>query len=243
MKKVFLLGLALLALAIPGKSQVWLELGARAGFHMNGFYNSNVANDEQHDYSLGQTLAGGLVAGINIGDYHGFNVEMIFANNQQQLNFRGDSLAMGPVTNKVNWKTTELNLLYRFYTDAGVYLELGPKIAYLRELRQTFNRVPVALSGEYEDSYLGGIFGIGGFVAANETLTLKIGLRADYALADLVSAKGQEGNFPTFYTSYESYKETRPFRVGLSLELNFGVGGIASAQCGHRGLIFGTRYN
>ncbi len=242
MQKILLLSLALLTQALPSSAQLWLELGARAGFHFNGMFNDNIASDPQHDYSLGHALASGLVAGINIGDYHGINAEVIFANNQQQFSFRGDSASTGSITNKINWKTTELNLLYRYYSDFGAYVEIGPKIAYIRQVRQSIGIEPVSLDGEYEDSYLAGIFGIGGFLAANESLTLKIGLRADYALADFVSAKGKEGNYPAFYTSYPSSKPTRPFRLGISLELNFGVGGVASAQCGHRNLIFGTRY-
>jgi len=243
MQKVLLLSLALLTQTLPASAQLWLELGARAGFHFNGMFNDNIANDPQHDYSLGHALASGLVAGINVGDYHGINVEVILANNQQQFNFRGgDSTATGSFVNRVNWKTTELNLLYRYYSDFGAYVEIGPKIAYIREIRQRLGIDPVDLDGEYESSYLAGIFGIGGFLAANETLTLKIGLRADYALADLVSAKGKADNYPAFYTSYPSQKPTRPFRIGISLELCFGVGGIASAQCGSRNLMFGTRY-
>jgi len=243
MQKVLLVSLALLTQTLPAKAQLWLELGARAGFHFNGMFNENISSDPRHDYSLGHALASGLVAGINVGDYHGLNVEVILANNQQQFNFRGaDSISTGSVVNRVNWKTTELNLLYRYYTSFGAYVEIGPKIAYIREIRQRLGIEPVELDGEYEESYLAGIFGIGGFLAANETLTLKIGLRADYALGDLVSAKGKTGNYPAFYTTYPSQKQTRPYRIGISLELNFGVGGIASAQCGHRNLMFGTRY-
>ncbi len=242
MQRILLVCLALSLQAFPAKAQLWLELGARAGFHFNGMFNNNIANDSQHDYSLGHALASGLVAGINIGDYHGFNVEVILANNQQQFNFRGDSSGNGGFINKINWKTTELNLLYRYYSDFGAYVEIGPKIAYIRQLRQSLGIDPVSLDGQYEDSYLAGIFGIGGFLAANDVLTLKIGLRADYGLADFVSAKGRAENYPAFYTAYPSEKPTRPFRIGISLELNFGVGGLASAQCGNRSLIFGTRY-
>ncbi len=221
-------------------AQMWFEIGPRAGININGYLNSNISNDDNHDYRLEQALSYGLVAGLNIGDYHGINLEWMFANNIQQITYYGDTA--GNVINKLRWNTREINVLYRFYSFNGAYVELGPQFSHIRELSQTYDNEPVAIDGEYENNYISGIFGVGGFLAANDVMTLKIGIRAAYGLTDLVSAKGKTAGFPTYYAPYETYKPTRPFRVGISLEMSFGVGGIAKTQCGQRSLIFGTKY-
>ncbi|MBK8702445.1 MAG: hypothetical protein IPN33_01730 [Saprospiraceae bacterium] len=231
---------ALLLHTVLAGAQMWLEIGPRAGINVNGYLNSNIANDDAHDFSLEKALSYGLVAGINIGDHHGLNVEWMFADNIQKITYYGDT--SGNVINKIKWKTREINVLYRFYSNGGAYVELGPKFSHVRELVQTYDNDPLPIDGEYEDNFISGVFGVGGFLAANEVMTLKIGLRAAYGLTDLVSAKGKEAGFPTYYAPYEAYKPTKPFRVGISLEMTFGVGGIAKTQCGQRSLIFGTRY-
>lgn len=221
-------------------AQTWFEIGPRAGINVNGYYNGNIANDDAHDFTLEKALSYGLTAGLNFGDNHGINVEWMFADNIQQITYYGDST--GNVINKLKWKTREINVLYRLYTYGGAYVELGPQFSHVRQLTQTYDNEPVAVDGEYEDNFISGIFGVGGFLAANEVMTLKIGLRAAYGITDFVSAKGKEAGFPTYYAPYATYKPTRPFRIGISLEMSFGVGGIAKTQCGQRSLIFGTKY-
>ena len=74
-----------------------------------------------------------------------------------------------------------------------------------------------------------------------------MGLRFEYALTDLVSEEGQEeslflGAFPTYYTSYDTYKASRPFSATIYMELNFAIGAVARAECGRRNFIFGSGY-
>lgn len=241
MRTTTLLFAFFLLLKISADAQVWIEAGGKAGLHANGFINSNILNDNQHDYNLNMALTLGPTIGINFGDYHGLQFELLFAKNQQEMNFRGDTTGES-TRNAVTWRTTEVNLLYRFYSEKGAYLELGPKIGLVQDVKQAFGTERSTPKEQYSKSYYGAIFGVGAFLAANETLTLKLGLRGEYALSDLVSEKGKTNNYPAYYTSYASYKPTVPVRVGVVLELTFGVGGVAKAGCGHRNIVFGTRY-
>lgn len=221
-------------------AQVWIEAGAKAGLHANGFINKNILNDNQHDYSINMALALGPTVSFNFGDYHGLQLDLLFARNQQELTFRGDSVSS--VRSAINWHTTEVNLLYRFYTEKGSYFEIGPKVGFLSNVKQAYGSERSTPKEQYSKSYYGAIVGLGVFLAANETLTLKFGLRGEYGLSDLVSATGKTNNYPAYYTSYASYEPTVSARVGVVLELTFGVGGVAKAGCGHRNVVFGTRY-
>lgn len=229
-----------LLLNLHAGAQIWIEAGAKAGLHANGFLNDNILNDNQHDYSLNMALALGPTMSLNFGDYHGLQLDLLFARNQQELTFRGDSVSA--VRSAVNWHTTEINLLYRFYTEKGAYLEIGPKAAFLSNVKQAYGAERSTPEEQYNKSYYGAVFGLGAFLAANETLTLKFGLRGEYGLSDLVSETGKTNNYPAYYTTYASYKPTIPVRVGVVLELTFGIGGVAKAGCGHRNIVFGTRY-
>lgn len=238
-----LLFLLLVAFAVQtSHAQVWLEAGGRAGLGLSGYVNKNLFNDDQHDYSFDLGLVYGPVVGLNFGDYHGLTLELMLAQNQQQLSYHGDTTAERSPHNTLIWKTSEFNLLYRFYTDQGAYIEIGPKLAHVRSVKQSYGADRLEVDTKYNDSYYSAILGFGAFLAANETLTLKLGLRGEYALSDLVSEEGKKDGFPAYYKTFDSYTPTKPLRVSIGLELTFGIGGVAKAGCGHRNLVFGTQY-
>ncbi len=238
-RKVLFLGLLLALLGSTSHAQVWLEVGAKGMMGMTGLANANISGDANHDSSLGFATSLGGVANLNFGDHHGLSFEMLTATYSHSMTYRGPN---GSRAVNMEWESIDAYALYRFFRDNGAFAELGGKATYLRGAQQSLGTDWADVSSKYTDRYLSGCFGVGGFVTANNVLTVKTGLRAEYAFTDLISAEGQAENFPTFYTNYEAYEETRPFRVGFYLEVTFGVGGLAQAQCGSRGVIMGTGY-
>ena len=242
MRKSLLLALGLVLLPmIAVKAQVWLELGPKGMMGMTGLANANINSDPDHDSSLGFATSLGGAAVLNFGPYHGLNVELLSAKYSHSMTYRGGG--DGSQTVNMEWESLDAYLLYRFYRDNGAFAELGGKATYVGGAQQSLGTDWADVEQNYTDQYFSGCFGVGGFVTSNRVLVVKTGLRAEYAFTDLISEQGQMENYPTFYTNYENYEETRPFRVGFYLEVTFGVGGFAQSQCGSRGIIFGTGYN
>ncbi len=242
MKKTTLLTLLLTCFAFSLSAQLWLEVGGKAMFGLTGYLNSNIANDNSHEYQLNTAISYGGVVGLNIGDYSGINIEALFTKHQQDIIFL-DNLLGENLTNSLEWDALDLYLLYRFYTPGGAYFELGPKMTTVREIDQTFGPTRLEdIDSKYEDAYYSAVAGLGSFLFGSEVSTFKIGMRLEYALTDLVSDEGEKDGFPAYYRPYDSYKPTNPFRATLYLELSFGVGGIAKSTCGRRGFVFGSRY-
>lgn len=236
-KKILLAALFLTAYTMAS-SQGWLELGVKVMYGLNGFYNQNLAQDDQHSYYLHGAPSFGGVIGLNLGHSSVLNIEGLLLNNRQKLDFRENG---GKTDNLTEWKNLDLYMVYRHYTNNGSHFEIGPKWSLVRSLEQTYAGQFLETEGLYEDNYFSAVAGLGGFITGSEAATLKIGFRLEYALTDLVSDSGEKEGYPAFYQSYSSYTATHPFRAGVFLELNFGIGREAKYICGRRKYLFQWR--
>jgi hypothetical protein len=240
MRKAILFTLSMLLLSQLSFAQIWLEIGPKATFGPSGFYNSVLANDVDHDYSLNLAFNYGGVIGLNIGDSHGFNFEVLTGTYFQD--FTNRPAAGESVRNTVEWEVLDLYALYRYYAKSGMYAELGPKFTRINEFKQTIGVDPVATKGQYEEDYLSGVLGVGAFLSGSETMVFKMGLRLEYGFSDLVSVEGMENGYPSVTSNLNDQGDTTPFRVSFGMELSFGVGGVAQGICGRRGFVLGSRY-
>ena len=240
MRKTIGLSAALLLFASVLSAQVWLEIGPKAMMGMTGLANANINGDTNHDSSLGFATSLGGAANLSIGERHGLSFELLRANYSHSMTYRGD--AAGNRTINMEWESLDMYLLYRYIRPNGAFAEIGGKSTGIFAAQQSYGTNWEDAKGAYADRYFSGCFGVGGFVTANRVLTVKTGLRAEYAFTDLMSEEGQAANYPAYYSNYENYAETFPFRLGFYLEVTFGVGGVAQAECGARGVLFGTAY-
>lgn len=212
-------------------AQGWLDIGAKVMYGYTGFYDKNIASDPQHNYSLRGAPSYGGVVGLNLGAFNGFNLEGLFLNNEQQLDFRDNG---DRTSNVVKWENLDLYLLYRRYFENASYIEIGPKMSRVRSTEQTFADQVLESGDRYGSEYYSAVAGFGTFLTGNETMTLKLGMRLEYALTDLVSEAGRAEGYPAFYREYETDTQTRPFRAGIYLELNFNVSRAGKRICGRR---------
>ena len=240
MRKMLFPALFVLLFTINAKAQLWMEIGPKATFGPSGYFNSTLANDSKHDYSLNLAYSYGAALGLNIGDRHGLNFEALTGTYFQDLTFRPNTGTS--IRNSLEWEVVDLYALYRYYPESGMYLEVGPKYTLINEISQTSGIDPVPVEGQYEDSYLSGVLGIGAFLSGSEALVFKAGLRAEYGISDLVTAYGMANGFPSIDSDLADQGDTVPFRISFGLELSFGVGGIAKGACGRRGFVLGSRY-
>jgi hypothetical protein len=232
------------AFAAPLAAQVWLEVGPKATLGPSGYYNSALANDSQHDYSLNFSFNYGAAVGLNFGDYHGLNVEALWGTYFQDLISLDNPDTINSVfkRNNLEWEVIDLYALYRYYPESGYYLELGPKFTRITGISQNLGIDPLDIEGMYEDNYISGVIGFGAFLSGSKVMVIKAGLRLEYGLTDLVSEQGMAANFPASYANNLELGSTTPFRASFGLEMSFGVGGVAQGACGRRGFVLGGRY-
>lgn len=231
-----------LAITVGAEAQMWLEIGAKGIYGFKGFYNDNIINDRDHEYKISPGYAYGGLININFADRHGFIIEGLLAENTQKFNYElGGSLV---TESEVKWSAIDGYLMYRAYNNTA-YIEIGPKISLIRSIEQTPNFLNIYdIPKQYNEQYWSAALGFGGMILGSEFFTLKMGLRFEYALGDLVSPEGEKNtfSFPAYYASFESYKASHPFSATIGLELNFAIGAVARAQCGRRSFIFGSGY-
>ena len=225
-----------LCLSILVEGQTWLEIGGKALVGVTGYYNENIINDPEHDFNLNAAISYGGAFGINFGEVHGLSFEGLYGKHLQAVTF-GDDFIGNQVRNEVQWSTFEAYLLYRLYSRTGLFLEAGPKMSFVREVTQEFGTIRLDVEGVYEDQYLSAVFGFGGLLAGSEFIALKMGIRLEYAIDDFVTNEGQALGYPSPYSSYETYRETHPFRGTVYLELTFPLGRLGKQKCGLRGFM------
>jgi hypothetical protein len=229
-----------LAITLSANAQMWIEVGAKGQYGFKGFYNDNIINDRDHEYKISSGYSYGGLVNINFADRHGFIIEGLLSENVQKFNYElGGSLQ---TASEVSWTTLDGYLMYRAYNNTA-YLEIGPKISMVRSIDQSPNPLNIwDIPKQYNEQYWSAAIGFGGMILGSEFFTLKMGLRFEYALGDLVNETGQDNRFPAYYVNYEDYKASHPFSATLNLELNFAIGAVARAQCGRRSFIFGSGY-
>ncbi|HHJ51445.1 MAG TPA: hypothetical protein ENJ88_11160 [Phaeodactylibacter sp.] len=239
MKKTFFL-LAFLVCALSAQSQVWVELSARAMYGARGFYNQNIIDDRNHNYFLTTNEAFGGGLGMNFGTQHGLQLEFMWAGNRQNFDYDDGNGTL--LENRIKWFTREVVLLYRFYAGAS-YIEIGPKLVKVLDLKQRLNGGILSQRPEiyYQQTYPAAVFGVGGLIAGSEDFSFRMGVRLEYSWADFISEKGKEANFPATYVNppYETYTPSHPFSASVFAELNIPIGGVAKAGCGQRTFIWG----
>ncbi|MEM1215848.1 MAG: hypothetical protein AAGJ82_09200, partial [Bacteroidota bacterium] len=176
----------------------------------------------------------------NVGDFHGFNFEVMTGTYFQTFTFRPN--ADMRVRNTVEWEVLDLYALYRFYPENGMFLEIGPKFTRVQNVKHTQGVDEKPVAGNYEEDYVSGVLGIGAFLAGSETMVFKSTLRFEYGFTDLVTEQGMAAGYPSFGSSLADQGATTPIRFSFGFEISFGLGGIAQGACGRRGFVLGTKY-
>lgn len=234
MKKAFLLYVfTLLAVCLSGQ-EIWIESSVKGGYGISFLHNSNIVDDDSYRYNISTTYGIGGKLAVNFGPFNGISIEGMYNSLGQEFEY--DLIGVKNLKNEITWKSVDAYLLYR-YTRNRVFLELGPMYSFVQEVKQTDSGFEVQNAGDfYETNYLSGVFGWGGYLTSAETFSLGIGMRLHYGITDFVNSNGQDNGFPNPVRSkvYDSYKKTHPAFVQVLVELNFGIGRFAKAQCSKR---------
>lgn len=219
-------------------AQTWFELGAKGGFGPTALWESNISDSDLHDMNINSGYKYGLNVTTNFDNGGAVVFELLFANSKQTYDFDGlEPILSG--TNSVEWKSTNLYLLYRM-VNRGAFFEIGPKMSFINSVDQTLGNFEFdGIDDAYADNYFSGVLGFGGYLFGSRDFTLGLGLRVEYAFQNFTSSTGRDNNYPLPYDPTYDAGNLRNINVYGTLEFKIPIGRIARIKCGQRGFLFG----
>jgi hypothetical protein len=235
MKKTCFILLALFFTMHLCAQEIWIEAALKGGDGLSFLVNKNIINDNSYDYKLTNSYGLGAKVAVNFGPWHGVSLEAMYNNLGQDFDYYLAGTT-GSLRNSIDWKSIDTYLLYRYIRNR-MYVETGPVYGVVQPVSQTDNGVALSAPADfYEKSYLGGVFGFGGYIAASGTFSVGLGVRLQYGFTDFVNDAGQKAGYPNpvRQSIYDSPATTHPAFVQFMVEFNFGLGRFAPTSCGQR---------
>lgn len=235
MKKLTLTLSSLLFALVLNAQEIWLETALKGGAGMSFLMNKNILNDNTYRNALSPMYGFGAKVAVNFGAWHGIALEGLFNTSSQKWDYSLPNVT-GDLQNEVKWNSLEMYLLYRYIRNR-TYIEVGPMYSLIRSVEQTDNGVEIVDPDPfYENNYLAGVFGFGGYLGGSETFSVGLGIRVHYGFTDLVSEDGRAAGYPNPVRQnlYDSEASTHPLVAQLLLEFNFGIGHWAKTSCHER---------
>ena len=212
----------------PLFGQMFFDAGIKGAYGPTLMYNQNIFDDGTYDHVL--TSGGGIGGklGVHWADHHGVTFDYMHATSKQNFDLPQNN------THNYTWKHNDLLLLYR-YSGNGAYVEIGPEISFVTEVKTTLSGSPeLDVSDNFVDNYKSVVFGFGSYLLGTELVPLQAGVRLHWALDDMVSEQGMENGYPATQTSFSDYTKTKATAAQFSLELNYAFGRFAKASCSQR---------
>jgi len=233
MKKIILPIFLLIFSCSLAAQEVWLEAALKGGYGASFLVNKNILEDDNYNYQATPAYNIGGKFAVNFGPFNGISLEGFYTKAGQNFDYSLPS-PLGDYENKISWQSLDALLLFR-HINNRVYIELGPMYSVVRSVEQyDLNTQLVNPKSNYQNGYLSGVLGFGGYVAGAETFSLGLGLRLHYGLTDFVNDNGKQLGFPNPSQRYESDAITRPAMAEFMVEFNFGIGHWARTSCSER---------
>ncbi len=251
-KTVFITAILILAVNVAvaqrkGSGQVkWLNLELKGGYGGSMLLNSDVSSDENVSTSVfSPAYEFGARLGITFGDYIGVGVELLSSSFGQEYEI---TIPNQPVYNKdLRFKSRDIVFALRYTSLYGIYAELGPKFTTIKDVTVSNSVENSFFKDEKDNNYTNHfapkftsiMAGFGFAIYNGDRLRVNIGLRASYALSDIV----EDDNFNILkdgvYTPKSiSEASTNPLSVELTLGVNYVFAFWGNASCGRGRLVF-----
>lgn len=212
--------------------EIWIEAALKGGYGASFLLNKNMLQDGNTNYLVASGYNYGGKFAVNFGPYNGISLEGLLSKGGQKFEYT--ALGINDISNEITWRSMDALLLYRHITNR-VYVELGPKYSIVKSVEQVNGGAEQPdVERFYEDNYISGVLGFGGYITGTETFSLGLGLRFHYGLTDFVNGDGQKAGYPNPVTPYTSTAVTRPALAEFMIEFNFGIGHWAQSACSDR---------
>ena len=237
MKKI--VTILLLSFSFIANCQTWFDLGIKAGVGGGFLLNNTVNSDSRFEILPNKNHFFGGKVGVNFGESFGITVDADFGKyaygfNQAKVAGKDQSLTY---KYKISYNAFNIMPALR-YTKESSYVEFGPQFSFVKNqlIEDEVKTSTTSISEEAINSKLTGlVFGFGGHMIGNETISLMMGLRFNYILSNLTSDMYEATNFPfTNYNDITSPSKSSPLNVQMVFELNYSLGYFVRASCGRR---------
>src|SRR5690606_39200304 len=126
-------------------------------------------------YKLTPMYGAGAKFSVNFGPYNGIFLEGLYNKSAQDFNYN-IATSTEDFEYSVEWQSIDLYMLYRGIRNRA-YFEIGPMYSLIQKVEQGTGGTLAETTNFYKDSYFGGAFGFGGYVAGTESFSVGIGLR------------------------------------------------------------------
>lgn len=214
----------------------YIDAGLKAQMGTTRLHNASIESHPNWSYDLANGFAYGGKVGFNFED-HGITVDVMFGKGSSSFENNDANMVLGNLI--TDYSTTDIYLLYRLSRYRG-YLELGPKVSFIRDItNRDITGVESNVAEFYEDNAYSGVLGFGTYVIGTDgSFSGIFGLRIEYGLTDMLTQpNGEDMGLPVLQADlYENgLNSTIPFFAGLVFELNWGIGYYGKASCGARG--------
>lgn len=224
-------------------SQTWFDAGLKGGYGVNLLYNQNYLNDRNFTPNLSYGYMYGGKLAFNFNEEHSvtFDVTTSYFNQGFSCSILNADSTRSNFSRNIGFNSLNFLLMYR-KMKASSYVEIGPQYSTVMKARGSSSTGSLqvgSFSGDSDispylaKSYYSMVLGFGGFVMGTENFGITLGIRLAYTLNDIISAQGQQVNFPSV-TNYPSYKPSNPVTAMMVMELNYDLGYLASAKCGKK---------
>lgn len=239
MKRLFLtLFSAVTFILTLSAQEIWLEAALKGGAGTSFLYNKNIVDDPDYRYKFTPMYGLGAKFAVNFGPWHGLSLEGLYNFSGQDFNYQ-EAGSSTDLANEIKWRSVDAYLLYRYITNR-VYVEIGPMYSFIQSIEQNDNGDKIVEPAtNYENGYLAGAFGFGGYIGGAETFSVGLGVRLNYGFLDFVNEQGRKDWYPARKV-YEKTETTHPIFAQFLVEFNFGIGHFARTSCSKRMHFFGA---
>lgn len=229
MKKFIII--VLWAIGLQSQAQIWIDLGAKAGYTPGVSLNANIFNDKAYTLKFGHGYLYGFKAAVNFGPNYSVSTDVLWQTltNVREIDGTESELALNYM---------EIPILFRYNQDNGAYSEIGPAIGLFRGASSTGDIDD--LDSQFNGTNYKIVIGMGQYIGGGSAFGLNIGFRAAYTLNDIISSDFQSDAGNAVYTPVESdeasfsYKPSNNLYFGLVLELNFNLGYFQAGSNCHK---------
>ncbi len=241
MKRHLLTIAALLFCLSLSAQEIWLETGIKGGGGTSFLLNKGILDDSDYRYQLTPMYGAGAKVALNFGPFHGIALEGMYSQSGQNFTYQVPATNVD-LKNEIQWKSIDAYLMYRYIRNRA-YLEIGPMYSLVQSVEQTDNGTELLNTDRYyENNYLAGAVGFGGYLAGSSTFTVGLGIRMFYGITNFVNDAGTDLGYPNpgHSLTYDNIEPTHPVGAQVILEFNFGIGHWAKTSCSKRMKFYGS---
>ena len=237
MKKLLLS--VIVFICVTASSQTWFDVGIKGGVGSGFLMNKTLNEDGRFGVTPGFNYFYGGKVGVNFGDFIGITFDVDYGKYSYGFTQAEVPGKTSTLTYKYKLGFNSLNLMPMIrYTKEASYVELGPQFSFVKNPLvedEAFPTVSQTTGDRINNQLTGIVFGFGGHMIGNETISLMMGLRLNYVFSNLTSDTYEDTSFPfSNYSGITTSAKTSPINVQLVFEINYSLGYFVKASCGRR---------